>query len=82
MGADLPLVLDALAVAAIALAAGAGATALYLRRRRSKVASEPEVAKNTNQLEERVRVLERIATDSSVGLAEEIESLREMEKAN
>ncbi|MEL1249596.1 hypothetical protein [Aurantiacibacter gilvus] len=82
MGADLPLVLDALVVAAIALAGGVGATALYLRRRRSQTPSGPDVTKNNSQLEERVRVLERIATDRSLGLAEEIDSLRELEKAD
>jgi hypothetical protein len=36
-----------------------------------------QYAAHTERLEERVRVLERIATDKGVDLAEEIEGLRE-----
>lgn len=83
MGADWPLVQDALVIAALALGAGGAITALLLRgRRKARDADTPAVAGGPGQLEERVRVLERIATDQSIGLADEIEKLRDNGKAN
>ena len=74
-GADTPLVMDALQMAAIAAAAGAAGVFFLLRRRKAD-SSGPEPRAKTN-LEERVEVLERIATDRSIDLADEIEALRE-----
>ena len=74
-GADTPLVMDALQMAAIAAAAGAAGVFFLLRRRKTD-SSGPEPRAKTN-LEERVEVLERIATDRSIDLADEIEALRE-----
>lgn len=81
MGADWPLVQDAIVIAALALAAGGGATALFLKLR-GKSASQTTAPAETDSkldLEERVRVLERIATDQPRILAEEIEALRDKE---
>lgn len=85
MGADWPLVQDALIIAALALGAGMGGMALLLRRRGAKRADSPETGTGQDAqdtLEQRVRVLERIATDRSVQLADDIEALREKEGAN
>ena len=73
-GADTPLVMDALQIAVLAGAACAGAVWYQLRRRKPEDAPPKAEA---GALEDRVRVLERIATDRSHDLAEEIESLRE-----
>ncbi len=83
MGADWPLVQDALVIAALALGAGAALTAWLMRGRRKREAAEgsPRAA-GPGPLEERVRVLERIATDQSIGLADEIEALRQNGKAS
>ena len=72
-GADTPLVIDALQIAAIALIAGAGSLAVYLRYK--KPASSHTKPASKADLEERVRVLERIATDRSQDLSDEIDSL-------
>ena len=83
MGADWPLVQDALVIAALALGAGGAITALFLRRRHKKADVDKTAGSaGPDPLEERVRVLERIATDQSIGLADEIESLRTSGKAN
>ena len=76
-GADTPLVMDAIQIAV--LAAGAGGIAIYaLLRRRKPVADQPSEPKaGPTNLEQRVRVLERIATDRSIDLADEIEALRD-----
>ena len=74
-GADTPLVIDALQMAAVASVAVGGAVFAFLRLR-SKPESEASPEPKTN-LEERVQVLERIATDRSHDLAEEIETLRD-----
>ena len=76
-GADTPLVMEALQLVGLAALAGGGAVWLLMRRRKLAAqgpATEPEAPTN---LEERVRVLERIATDRSIDLAEEIEALRD-----
>ncbi len=89
-GADTPLMMDALQIVALTAAISAGGVMLLLRlktresRRKagSRTLSEIENASFGNgnsepsNLEQRVRVLERIATDRPVDLAEEIEALR------
>ncbi|MEL6530294.1 MAG: hypothetical protein AAGK01_11470 [Pseudomonadota bacterium] len=77
-GADTQLVVDALQIAALAFAVGAGGlfVALKLRRRKTPASASPRATTRTD-LEERVQVLERIATDRTHHLAEEIEQLRD-----
>jgi len=76
-GADTPLMMDAFQMAALAPATGAGVGFLMVRRRRKDATSPPaRQQRDRTPLEERVRVLERIATDRSHDLAEEIEALR------
>ncbi|WP_108788243.1 hypothetical protein [Erythrobacter sp. Alg231-14] len=72
-GADTPLVIDAIQIALLAGAAGAAAIVLVLRRRKKADQSSHQTP---SDLESRVRVLERIATDNPNDLAEEIEALR------
>ena len=77
-GADSALVFDALQIAGLAFAAGAGGLWFFKRRKRQSVPAQslgPEGEKN--DLENRVRVLERIATDRSINLSDEIEELRD-----
>ena len=74
-GADTPLVMDALEMAGIA-AVATGAAVWFFLRRRSKPEGTPSEPRKTTNLEERVQVLERIATDRSIDLADEIEGLR------
>ncbi len=85
-GADTPLMMDALQIAALAAAVGAGAVVLTMRRKKRSASADVEPRSDRQQsdpstLEQRVRVLERIATDRpaerSAELAEEIESLRD-----
>jgi hypothetical protein len=79
-GADTALVFDALQIGAVVAAAAAGAVYLALRKPwQSKALSEPAKERPETDLEERVRVLERITTDRSHDLAEEIEALRDGE---
>lgn len=78
-GADTPLVIDALQIAAVAAVVASGAVYALLRLRR-KPKTEPKFRSKSN-LEERVQVLERIATDRSHDLAEEIEQLRDKSSA-
>jgi len=74
-GADTPLVMEALGLAAAVAAVGiAGTIAVFKLRSRPKTA-EPTAPKT--DLEQRVRVLERIATDQAQDLSDEIEQLRE-----
>ena len=75
-GADTPLVMDALQMAAIAAVAGGGAIWLWLRRKPAEHSASDTPSPKPGDLEERVRVLERIATDRSIDLADEIEALR------
>ena len=79
-GADTPLVMEALQITALAAVAGGGAIWLLIKRR--KRTDEPAIPerREAGELEQRVRVLERIATDNnSSKLADEIEALRENE---
>ena len=74
-GADTTLVVDALQMVGLAVVATGGAMWFFTRRR--NVNDGPKATGKAENLEDRVRVLERIATDRSIDLAEEIESLRE-----
>lgn len=78
-GPDTPLVWDAIQMVGIAAAVSAGGVWLLMRRRKTAPESGQPQAKADPKLdlESRVRVLERIATDRSVDLADEIEALRE-----
>lgn len=78
-GADTPLVIDALQMIAVATVATGTAVWFFMRRR--KATETPAQAPQAGNLEDRVRVLERIATDRSIDLAEEIEELRTQPKA-
>lgn len=75
-GADTPLVWDAIQMAGIVAVATGGAVWFFLRRR----STAPAIKSEPDNIEKRVRVLERIATDRSTDLAEEIEALRVKEK--
>jgi len=74
-GADTTLVVDALQMVGLAVVATGGAMWFFTRRRNAS--DDPKATGKADNLEDRVRVLERIATDRSVDLADEIESLRE-----
>jgi len=76
-GPDTPLVWDAIQMIGIAAAVSAGGVWLLMRRREAAPESGQPNADPKLDLESRVRVLERIATDRSVDLADEIEALRE-----
>ena len=73
-GADTSLVMDALQMVGLAVVATGGAVWFFLSRRNST--NQPVADGKAGELEERVRVLERIATDRSIDLADEIEDLR------
>ena len=65
------------------LAAATGAMVyLTLRRRRRAGPATAAPHENASDLEQRVRVLERIATDRSIDLADEIEALRAPDTSN
>ena len=74
-GPDAQLMQDAVIIAILALSVGMAVSygALGLHRRK---AAPPNDATKKSNLEERVQVLERIATDRSIDLADEIEALR------
>lgn len=77
-GADTALVYDALQMAAVI--AGATGTIVFLAVRkpwRKKSTAAPDLRSPKSKLEERVEVLERIATDRSIDLADDIERLRD-----
>ncbi|MEM7701780.1 MAG: hypothetical protein AAF251_07570 [Pseudomonadota bacterium] len=79
-GADTNLVFDALQMVAVAAAFTGGAVYLIMRRSRGKSETPVEpAAQPTGDLEERVRVLERIATDPATRLAEQFEALEKAE---
>jgi len=77
-GADTPLVMDALQMVAFAAVASGGAVWFFLKRRKPRGDGASMSVKHS--LEDRVRVLERIATDRSQDLADEIEQLRDEPK--
>lgn len=86
-GADTSLVVEAIQIGLVALTAGVGATLLFRRfvgTGASKSAPTQSIARHealtAGSLEDRVRVLERIATDRPDDLAEEIEALRDNDK--
>ncbi|MEM6474941.1 MAG: hypothetical protein AAF687_02110 [Pseudomonadota bacterium] len=78
-GADTPLMMDAFQIAAVVAVGAVGSTLLVQRLRKRSVSPEPPQAdaSEPSALEERVRVLERIATDSAADLSDEIEALRD-----
>lgn len=79
-GADTPLVMDALQIAALAAVAGGGAIWLLIKRPKRNTEPSLREEREAGDLEQRVRVLERIATDNnSSTLADEIEALRASE---
>lgn len=78
-GPDTALMFDAIQISAVVAAVTGGAVYFAMRwSRTSKNRRAVDQAANSN-LEERVRVLERIATDRSIDLAKEIEALRKPE---
>ena len=76
-GADTPLVMDALQMAGIAVAVTGMGVFLLMRKRGKHAPTDEAAIEGPGDLENRVRVLERIATDQSIGLADEIEALRD-----
>lgn len=74
--ADTPLVFDALQMATLAAFGGAGIVFLIQKRARNTGTSQPRLTYGKGDLETRIRVLERIATDRSIELAAEIEGLQ------
>lgn len=81
-GPDTDLIFGALQMAAIAAGVTGAAVFLVMRRKR-KGAPRSETSPKTNgkqDLEERVRVLERIATDPAKRLAEEFEQLERADR--
>ncbi|MEO0590211.1 MAG: hypothetical protein AAFZ11_06570 [Pseudomonadota bacterium] len=82
-GADTELVFGAMQMATIT--AGVTGAAVYLLMRRKRKANPTSKAQpqdsSKGDLEERVRVLERIATDPAQRLAEEFEHLERADKA-
>ncbi|MEM7690749.1 MAG: hypothetical protein AAF291_17175 [Pseudomonadota bacterium] len=80
-GADTSLVFDALQMVAVAAAFTGGAVYLIMRRARGKVGTSAEPgARSASDLEERIRVLERIASDPATRLAEQFEALEQTEQ--
>ena len=79
MGNDWLRVQDALIIGFIATCSGAALAFLYQRRKKAKAAGPTSKA---GSLEERVEVLERIATDRSLDLAARIETLRYSQERN
>ncbi|TRD12047.1 hypothetical protein FGU71_09375 [Erythrobacter insulae] len=80
-GPDTALMMDAIQIAALAAAVGAGGIYLALRLSKSGKRAEHSYSSKAEgsdpmDLAQRVENLERIATDQSLGLADEIEALR------
>ncbi len=75
-GADTALVMDALQIAGVAAVVGIGGFALFLKLRKNADTTTDKTSAKDN-LEDRVRVLERIATDRTQDLKDEIEQLRD-----
>ncbi len=73
----------ALSIPIVAIVAGVFSKWMKLKERQMEAQTQltaektAQYAAHTERLEERVRVLERIATDKGVDLADEIEALRE-----
>ncbi len=73
----------ALSIPIVAIVAGVFSKWMKLKERQMEAQTQltaektAQYAAHTERLEERVRVLERIATDRGVDLANEIEALRE-----
>lgn len=79
-GADTNLVFDAIQMVAVAAAFTGAAVYMIMRRSRGKTGtSNVNAAEPAGDLEERVRVLERIATDPATRLAEQFEALEKTE---
>lgn len=79
MGNDWLLVQDALIIGFFATCSGAALAFLYQRRKKAKAAGPTS---KSGSLEKRVEVLERIATDRSLDLADQIETLRYSQERN
>ena len=82
-GPDTDLIFGALQMAAITAGVTGGAVFLLMRRKR-KADPTPKAAPQDSakgDLEERVRVLERIATDPATRLADQFEQLEKADKA-
>ncbi|MEO1730749.1 MAG: hypothetical protein AAFR64_08425 [Pseudomonadota bacterium] len=80
-GPDTNLIFGAIQMAAVTAAFTGGAVYLLMRRKRKGASDAAKINAPTAQsdLEERVRVLERIATDPATRLAEEFEQLEKPE---
>lgn len=79
-GADTPLVFDAIQMVAVAAVVTGGGVYLLMRSKRKKSAPTNS-APAEDDLEQRVRVLERIATDPATRLATEFEELEQTQEA-
>ncbi|MEL7188759.1 MAG: hypothetical protein AAGK17_04330 [Pseudomonadota bacterium] len=76
-GPDTALMFDAIQMVTIAAGVTGGAVYLFMRKRKTSANRTVVDQANELDLESRVRVLERIATDRSADLADEIEALRD-----
>ena len=74
----------ALSIPIVAICAGMFSKWLKLKERQMEIQTTltaektAQYAAQTERLEDRVRVLERIVTDRGIGVADEIEALRDM----
>lgn len=78
-GPDTQLIFGAMQMAAVVAAVTGGGVYMLMRARKTGKNRKAVDRAASSDLEERVRVLERIATDRSIDLADEIEALREPE---
>ena len=77
-GPDTELIFGAIQMSAVIAAITGGAVYLAVRKPwKRSVDNTPKNETPKTNLEERVEVLERIATDRSIDLADEIEALRD-----
>lgn len=76
-GPDTQLMFDAMQMVAITAGVVGAGVYFVMRRRKKSAAPDPGVRTPKTGLEQRVEVLERIATDRSADLADEIEALRD-----
>ncbi len=81
-GPDTQLIFGAMQMAAVVAGVTGGGVYLFMRGRKTSKNREAVDRAANSDLEERVRVLERIATDRSIDLADEIEALREPKAAS